>query len=528
MADASRDDVGIVITAQDRSAAGFSSAGRNLEGFKAKLGGLRNSIQAMPDQLGKASTALLLFQGSMSQMGGKAADVANKLTAVAGLIGSGGKLGIAMAGITVAVGTLSKVYETMTAEAKRLEEAQKRLAEQTKKVGEEIDSQKDRLNELRRAYVNFGETQDKVSIEDAEKAVAVAKGRVATLKQTEKQLRTMITLGRDHSGTLQAEVDGIRDQIKAREEGVRTAEAELFFLKENIKATNDKEAAIQRSIEAQKRAERAQKQREAALKEFIASEKEHEEAAKRALEERLAAIDRLANRRQQDRADRLALEESINAARVAHHAEQMARIKAERDLIASTAASVAQGWAITFGEIAGGAEDAGKKVVEQTIRMAETAVQAAVASAAAQAAFSQAGIPIIGPALAVAAAGAMGAFIRTLMADIPKAAFGGVIASGMPGVDSQTVLTQRGEGILQPGQTEKIQRLGDVLDSNGPGGTSPRAGGGANLNLSVNLSALDLTDAPEKAKEILLNLAPPLEELISDGLMLSNLQKRTI
>jgi len=79
----------------------------------------------------------------------------------------------------------------------------------------------------------------------------------------------------------------------------------------------------------------------------------------------------------------------------------------------------------------------------------------------------------LGIAIGVAAAATIFGLVKAYASQLPQAAMGGVIGSGAPGADTQAILTQRGEGILKPGQTEIVQRLADNAErGNGGGGST--------------------------------------------------------
>jgi hypothetical protein len=156
---------------------------------------------------------------------------------------------------------------------------------------------------------------------------------------------------------------------------------------------------------------------------------------------------------------------------------------------------IATAYAGAFSSIMEGSQSAGEALRSATIQSAETAVMSFAASGAAASAFANAGIPIIGPILAVAAAGMMFAFIKTFMAKIPKAAMGGVVTGGTPGRDSVGVLVQRDEGILRGGQTAAIQRLGDAL-------TEGRGGAGPTIQQTNNFTSVVPPTSAETARSM--------------------------
>lgn len=73
----------------------------------------------IPGQFSKAHGALLLFDGAMAQMGGRAAEVGQKLAGVASLMAVGGAVGVAIAGTTVAIGLMATAWRELHAEQDR-------------------------------------------------------------------------------------------------------------------------------------------------------------------------------------------------------------------------------------------------------------------------------------------------------------------------------------------------------------------------------------------------------------------------
>lgn len=156
------------------------------------------------------------------------------------------------------------------------------------------------------------------------------------------------------------------------------------------------------------------------------------------------------------------------------------------------------------------------------VDMVTNSILAYAAQAAAAALAAHAYLPFVGAVVGAAAAATIAGLIKATIADVPKAATGGVITSGDRGKDSQAVLAQRGEGILKPGQTEMVQRLADSLEG---GRRTPAGGGGGATHVTLNMQALDISE-PETKKRMLLGLARELEELVDDNLLLPNMVRR--
>ena len=121
-----------------------------------------------------------------------------------------------------------------------------------------------------------------------------------------------------------------------------------------------------------------------------------------------------------------------------------------------------------------------KSVVSSLIEMAIKTITTYATVGAGAAAFSQMGIPVIGPFLAVGAAAAAGALIMGLMANIPKAAGGYDIPTGI----NPLVQAHGGEMILP-------EKYADVLRSMADKTGGKLGGGQAQGALTLNINAID-------------------------------------
>jgi hypothetical protein len=203
------------------------------------------------------------------------------------------------------------------------------------------------------------------------------------------------------------------------------------------------------------------------------------------LQETLDMIDRISARRLKQ----IEFETSLKDAVLTKEDEVTAKEKANSEelqaLTKQVGLTIATSIGAAWAEVAMGSKDAGEAIKQTVISAAETAVMSYAASGAAAAAFAEAGIPILGPILAIGAASMIFALIKGFMADIPKAAYGGYVTGGTPGVDSVGVLVQRGEGILQTGQTNVLQDLASSAQQMARNGmlAPAMAGGGGSVTV---------------------------------------------
>lgn len=155
-----------------------------------------------------------------------------------------------------------------------------------------------------------------------------------------------------------------------------------------------------------------------------------------------AFIDQITRNSEADRRKRDAYEE--------HSAEEMIRVRKElaatqieeQKKLLHSAESIAKGVGDAFGtafagvlagtqSVAAGIKSMLKATLKAIIDMAMASITASAAKAAAEAAASQAGIPIVGPALAVGAMAAMEATVMALVDMLPSAAGGWDIPTGV-------------------------------------------------------------------------------------------------
>jgi|GEM_PF-3050281 len=118
--------------------------------------------------------------------------------------------------------------------------------------------------------------------------------------------------------------------------------------------------------------------------------------------------------------------------------------------------------------------DMAKAVIHSLIEMAIKAIEAYAASAAGAAFFSQIGIPLIGPFLAVGAAAAASALVLGLLSAVPSAAGGYDIPAGV----NPMVQTHAREMILPAKYADMIRGMAD-------------GGGGGGGGFTVNINAVD-------------------------------------
>lgn len=135
------------------------------------------------------------------------------------------------------------------------------------------------------------------------------------------------------------------------------------------------------------------------------------------------------------------------------------------NIIAGAIGQIGNAWTQVALAAMASSKEIAKAVVVALIDSIIIAINAIAAMAAARAFAANQDFPIVGVAIGLAAAAAASAIAKGFLADVPKAAFGGIARGGTPGQDSIPMLVQEDEGILQRGQTALFKRLANVLEA---------------------------------------------------------------
>ncbi len=162
-----------------------------------------------------------------------------------------------------------------------------------------------------------------------------------------------------------------------------------------------------------------------------------------------------------------------------------------------------------------GMKAVGATMIDTALEVMQTEVMASAAAAAAGAAKSQAGIPIIGPALAAAAAAAMFGLVRGFIAmGFSGKKDGGFITGGTAGKDSVPIMAMPGEYVLTTNQVKQLQQGGSFAFATGGG--SSGASGPTNINVVMDTTIP--ASKSELKKFVRQNIVPALKELKGQGM----------
>jgi hypothetical protein len=536
-------EVGLIITAKDKASAALKAIGST---GRKSLGSLQlsskkagDTLKALPEQLGKSSTALLLFQNSVGQMGGKAADAANKLTAVAGLVASGGPIGIGLAAATVAVGAASWAWSEYTEEAERARQAQQDLNEMIRIGAQGLDKIDEAIRAASDELSFMGLTATEAAIQKQAEWTAGLEQGVRELEARRDALQWNGRAFRELTTEEQKSLDVINRRIEAQTALVSKNREQLQTMEElegsrKIEARKEREAIARQRLREVAIRKRQQAEREAAaeaaalveetarLREQIQrDEDERLEGFRKRRLEREKAAEAIITELRQRRFD-MAVKASNEQAEM-EEANQQRRM----DMLASQVerqdqmyADLATAAGSAFASMITDSKNAGKHALEGALQVAQTIILARAAEAGAGAGSAVSSIPIIGPALIPAAITAAFAAVRGALALLPSFNEGGMI-SGPMGRDNLLGRFQAGERTMSREQARTFDRLDRFL---GDTGTATNKQTGMTVQIQAPIqNPEEMSQA--QIKRWFLRASPAIEELISDGLAFQNLQR---
>jgi len=468
-------------------------------GVNATIKSVQDNVRRLPESFAKSAAAMNAFGGAAQQLGGKTAKVASKLTGLGALVATGGPVGIAIAAVSLGVTAATKAWEVHRAPIEAAEAAYRSLngvlADSTKRH----DAQQKRIEDLNRELKYWGKTADEarqlelkdaiakqsVSVPAYEAQTKAAQDRVAAVEQEIAALKARSQTEHIGAKTYEAKLTALKETLAVEKESARNLatllpenQRALELSKQELNSITQKIALTKADKEGEDRIANAKKRAAEATRDQAKAERERKAAAEDVFEAYARENNaKLASIRKQAAAEKLVRDASNKAAlqqrkfAAAGRKESLEKLNAEAEdterAWAQTGAAIASTMGDAFAMMITDSDNAGKHMTMAVIDAAQAAVMSYAASAAAAAAFSQAGIPIVGPILAVAAAGIVFGLIRAFMSKIPSYATGGVV----PGVDTgrDTVVSglRPGERIFTPEQNERMVK---ALESGTGGG----------------------------------------------------------
>jgi hypothetical protein len=173
----------------------------------------------------------------------------------------------------------------------------------------------------------------------------------------------------------------------------------------------------------------------------------------------------------------------------------------QRDKAVDAAVAVGGVWADAFASMADGSENASRAMLKAIIASVRTVVMAYAAEAAAAAFKANAGIPVVGIAIATAAAGAAFAIVEGMISKIPAAATGGTVRGGVSGKDSVLAMLMPGEVVYDTKRASVIDRMADAFEPRQQRLAMAGAGGGG-VNITLNSRTLFAPSSAESKRQV--------------------------
>jgi hypothetical protein len=133
----------------------------------APLKAIGQEAKRMGEGFSKSAAALRLVEGAAGQMGGKVADAASKVSGLAGIVGSGGPLGIAMAAGTALVAAATAAWKLYNTDAETAKQAMKSMDDALRRMNEGVSKQKEALAGLTEELRFFGQSSDQIAVRRA-------------------------------------------------------------------------------------------------------------------------------------------------------------------------------------------------------------------------------------------------------------------------------------------------------------------------------------------------------------------------
>jgi hypothetical protein len=448
----------------------------------APLKAIGQEAKRMGEGFSKSAAALRLVEGAAGQMGGKVADAAAKVSGLAGIVGSGGPLGVAMAAGTALVAAATAAWKLYNADAAAASDAMKSMDESLRRMNERMGKHKDALVAITDELRFFGQSSDEIAIQKGEERLAIID------EEIERNGKLISELARKRYSQ-----EGLGDVDAKQLEALKANNDAMRLQAETIAANNKR---LQERIDLQFK-ESEEQRRAAAATQAAADAKRQQEKEE---EERLKRLKDLEESRAKRRADAEAKltaylkEQADKREQIAIHVtngvveteekgakerqkteEQLARDKeAMQQRVAAVATEAVQ-------LMVSAALSGSGKQRDAAIEAAKIQIAASIAKAAIEAIAAHAGIPFAGVVLGAAAATAIVALAGKYNTGF---AHGGTVRGGTPGRDSVPIMAMPGEMVLPVGVANEIR---SIASSNGPrsssggfaaGGTvSSRSGG---------------------------------------------------
>lgn len=481
-------------------------AGAKLRGLGPSARGATSEIARFKEGLSRSRESAMFFTASLGELGPAGRTAQYALSGIAGAVLGGGGVLLALEGMRVAVRLGVEAWTAHKEEAKKTREELTKVTAEAKAAILQLD-----ILKAKRAgdTVGAARIEGTASVEQARKAYVDARKAVADYIKSEGLL--VDSHGRVIQATEQqfAKVEALRQAVTKADAALRAAYLQSGMSVADAQGKTDKEAAdaqVDAAREALERAHRRDTSGQASVADFFNLEAGgYSEADVAKAAEAIARFEREALARahakdtsgQASVADFASLEAGGYDPGAAARAAEGAQAAYNAELERSKALAVQWGSAIgeTLGMFVAGQMSA-REAVAKTLQMMIKEATSYAITAAIGGAKSQSAIPVVGPVLAISAAGSLLAMLTGMIGGMPSA------AGGMKVPRDMLAMIHEDEHVIP----KKIAQQYEAGLAGGGGG-----------NLTVQITAMDTRDVLRSLRMNKGALVQTLREIARDG-----------
>ncbi len=537
---------------------------RAVDNASGPLKDVAKAVGQLPAQFSRAAGAMSAMGGAVEQIGGPVAAATGKLAQLGSLISTGGPLGIAIAGLTLAVSAGVEIWDTYREAAKRAEEAGRSV---TRAFGDQRDrvlAANKSADAAEKSLSNFGKSAGTIRLAELDEQIG---GFSSALTRNAEVIDELEPRVRELRGTVAA-LAGIHTKSAdaARAAAAAELEGKEALLLATVNGTNAAQAqfdAAQRESEsilalaAAEEMATSTKKSHALATRIDAEEQKKKNAIDKDAEDILGKLEVIENQVSATRrkATMAMLDQKVEAGQQEISVANNTRRKMIKDeqkanddrvkMSQRAAETIVDGYVEIYGSIRDGSKTAseafkelyeglGKMVLKQAATFviakgieivaekgaAAISIGISAAVAAARAFSAYIGIPIWGIALGAAAAVAAIAAVFAYK----NFAKGGLVTGGIAGKDSVPAMLMPGEVVLPVDMVQRLHgagALGGASSSGGlafaGGGMVPAARGGGQVQVNFTHQSTMPVSSAATQRALIRDVKGAFMSLVRDG-----------
>lgn len=509
--------IGILIEAQDKASKAVSQVAASVQ---------------------KSTGALVNFGNAAGAIRGPIGGVIQQVAGLGSMMATTGPFGLAIAGVTLAVGAATKVWSVYKEEQESIQAAARSTEAVFLAMEDRLKAQRDAVSSLVDEFRFFGVEARQQQIETLERDIAMNELGLAQNERWAEQLKERIELNKRnletqfHQGERRALTELIGEQEKElanlTRAGEKATEA-LWNRKEQLAVAKDLQVAAEQEREDKAKQVKVERDLTAAAKERAEAQRanleytqienqryQHLRDTRRRMRELERNYEEGVTRLKQDwELQRKSIRGmAADDKKKALEAEKARELEFNKEAIGSLMA-LGSAYGQIFASIGTEALTAEQVARRMFVATARSGIQAAIQLGMAKAVAAYSGLPFVGMALGLGAAAGISELLLGYLSDVPKAQFGGLLASGPSTGDRTIVRMNAGELTMPPDVTAAFRRImsqdrGDL--------------GGVKVTFAPRLDMFDRGTRGER-KRVLMELRRDVEELVDNGLWLRKLKR---